>query len=167
MKKKSRNIVLYLIILGAYIYGLIWGCNQEKDDRTSPNELSTSYHLNEDSLIKATISDSICGIIYITNTNCSKCLAELLEFVNEFFKYPVDEPLYIATTDTMLLNYILQREYDKSKNNHYTFSTCYIKERKTTILCNGFIIRHNNHNDITIQKYQPGCLNRLFNLKKN
>lgn len=166
MKKMSLNIVLYIIIGGAFTCGIIGICRQKNDEKTILNLHSTSYQLNEDSLIKATISDSISGIIYIANTNCSKCLAELLEFVNEFSKYPVDEHLYIATTDTMLLNYILQREYFNSKDTDYLFSTYYIKEKSTSILCNGFIIKHDEYNDITIQKYQPGCLNRLFNLNK-
>lgn len=164
MRIINRHIEVLIIIVTIFS-SFLFSC-RNNHDRKKKQELYTNfYNVNIDSLIVEAIPlDSINGTIYISNTNCSKCIVELIQYIHEISRLKIEDELYLATTDTLMLKYILQNEsrtYDSITNR---FTIIYLKNKNISTRCNGYIIKNSKPFPYSYKKYQPGYLDKMFNL---
>jgi hypothetical protein len=75
----------------------------------------------------------------------------------------IDESLFLAASDTVMLNILLQKEYAFPDSINGMFSVIKIDDKLTAVQCNGVIVKQIQGDSFLCEKYQPGYLNKLFN----
>lgn len=158
---KSHKMIIILL----FIFNIICGCRSNRNHNKINYKYPNLYNVNVDSLIKEAISlDDINGVVYITNVNCSNCIGELIEYVRDVSEIKIDDTLYLAAYDTLMLKFILQKEFGVSSPIVNMFSVKCLKDNRTGVLCDGFIVKHSRQAPFSCEKYQPGFLDKMFNL---
>ena len=141
------------------------GCRSRRSNNAIQGIDMNMFNVNVDSLVKEQLPlDELNGIVYIANVNCTKCVLQLFEYLDEISGMSMYDQLFLAANDTVMLNNLLQEEYDSPDSIKGKFQVIKIKDKIAAVQCNGVIVKKSPQGDeFLCEKYQPGYLNKLFN----
>ena len=161
------RIKVYVVFVLVTIFTItICGCNDSDSnkERIVTTPYYNIYNVNVDSLIQEIIPlDSINGVVYVANVKCSKCIVEMYEYIKEVSKQQIEDSLYLAVSDTLLLNYLLQKEFGQEKSTIADFSIILLNDNYSVVQCNGYLVKHTEQVPFECKKYQSEYLYNLYN----
>lgn len=145
-------------ILTLPIFVTLFCCINCSDRTRNINSATYTPFVNTqlDSMIMEEFNlDTINGVVYIFNPRCSKCVVDFSKFIKECASSTFNKKLYVASNDTLLVNYFVGEILDSLSFKR--FIQLELHNKQLPIIYSGYII-NKSKDSIYYKKYQSGIV---------